>query len=133
MEEEVTTVGWDAIEQAMVGLYGDQEPKHYGSSIPYERRADFSGSQLHGRTGWKAAASGRAAGAVDMPGPDHSGESDGDQGSAGQCGSHDRIAGRRLRGRAARSRCCTIPIIRTRQSSTALSSGALCLPLSAPA
>ncbi|MFF2885533.1 suppressor of fused domain protein [Paenibacillus sp. NPDC057967] len=35
MNEEATTVGWDAIEQAMSKLYGDQEPKHYGTLISY--------------------------------------------------------------------------------------------------
>ncbi|HZG17020.1 MAG TPA: suppressor of fused domain protein [Candidatus Bathyarchaeia archaeon] len=35
MNEEAKSAGWDAIEQAMSKLYGDQEPKHYGTIIPY--------------------------------------------------------------------------------------------------
>ncbi|WP_442603090.1 suppressor of fused domain protein [Paenibacillus sp. KN14-4R] len=35
MNEEVKSDGWDAIEQAMSKLYGDQEPKHYGTLISY--------------------------------------------------------------------------------------------------
>ena len=35
MNEEAKSGGWDAIEQAMSKLYGDQEPKHYGTLIPY--------------------------------------------------------------------------------------------------
>lgn len=35
MNEEVKTDGWDAIEQAMSKLYGKQEPKHYGTLVPY--------------------------------------------------------------------------------------------------
>lgn len=35
MNEEAQSTGWDAIEQAMSKLYGDQEPKHYGTIIPY--------------------------------------------------------------------------------------------------
>jgi len=35
MNEEANSAGWDAIEQAMSKLYGDQEPKHYGTLIPY--------------------------------------------------------------------------------------------------
>ncbi|MEO3944858.1 suppressor of fused domain protein [Gorillibacterium sp. CAU 1737] len=37
MSEEVeATIGWDAIEEQMRGLYGEQEPKHYGTLIPYQ-------------------------------------------------------------------------------------------------
>lgn len=35
MSEEVEARGWDAIDQEMERLYGDQEPKHYGTVIPY--------------------------------------------------------------------------------------------------
>lgn len=35
MTEEVMTTGWDAIEEAATKLYGDQEPKHYGTLISY--------------------------------------------------------------------------------------------------
>ncbi|MFD1954839.1 suppressor of fused domain protein [Paenibacillus thailandensis] len=35
MNEEAKTTGWDAIETAVTKLYGDQEPKHYGTLIPY--------------------------------------------------------------------------------------------------
>lgn len=35
MNEEVVTTGWDVIEEQMVKLYGQQEPKHYGTLIPY--------------------------------------------------------------------------------------------------
>ncbi|MNI29405.1 Suppressor of fused protein (SUFU) [compost metagenome] len=34
-EEEVEATGWDAIEEQMKRLYGEQEPKHYGTLIPY--------------------------------------------------------------------------------------------------
>lgn len=34
-EVEVVTTGWDAIEEQMKGIYGDQEPKHYGTLIKY--------------------------------------------------------------------------------------------------
>ena len=27
--------GWDAIDEALAGAYGDQEPKHYGTIIKY--------------------------------------------------------------------------------------------------
>ncbi|MVO98144.1 suppressor of fused domain protein [Paenibacillus lutrae] len=35
MTEEVNTAGWDAIEEEVTKLYGKQEPKHYGTAIPY--------------------------------------------------------------------------------------------------
>ncbi|GIO40021.1 hypothetical protein J41TS12_48820 [Paenibacillus antibioticophila] len=35
MSEDVA-VGWDAIEEQMKRLYGEQEPKHYGTSLPYQ-------------------------------------------------------------------------------------------------
>lgn len=35
MTEEVQTSGWDAIEGALTKLYGEQEPKHYGTAISY--------------------------------------------------------------------------------------------------
>jgi len=35
MNEENNTSGWDAIEQRFTNLYGEQEPKHYGTLIPY--------------------------------------------------------------------------------------------------
>jgi len=35
MSEEVIAVGWDAIDQALTQVYGEQEPKHYGTLIPY--------------------------------------------------------------------------------------------------
>ncbi|MGF7031355.1 hypothetical protein J2T17_002261 [Paenibacillus mucilaginosus] len=35
MSEEAQSHGWDAIDQAMSKLYGDQEEKHYGTMIPY--------------------------------------------------------------------------------------------------
>ncbi|MFD3257184.1 suppressor of fused domain protein [Paenibacillus lentus] len=35
MNEEAVTTGWDAIEEQMKKLYGAQEPKHYGTVIPY--------------------------------------------------------------------------------------------------
>ncbi|MED4955422.1 suppressor of fused domain protein [Paenibacillus macerans] len=34
-EEEVVTTGWDAIEAQMQQIYGEQEPKHYGTLIKY--------------------------------------------------------------------------------------------------
>lgn len=35
MSEEVQTIGWDAIDKEMKRLYGEQEPKHYGTMLPY--------------------------------------------------------------------------------------------------
>ena len=35
MSEEVIAVGWDAVDQALTQVYGEQEPKHYGTMIPY--------------------------------------------------------------------------------------------------
>lgn len=35
MTEEANTSGWDAIDTAIGELYGDQEPLHYGTAIPY--------------------------------------------------------------------------------------------------
>lgn len=35
MSEEANTTGWDAIDQVMKDLYGEQEPKHFGTLIPY--------------------------------------------------------------------------------------------------
>lgn len=34
-EEEVEATGWDAIEEQMTRLYGQQEPKHYAAMLPY--------------------------------------------------------------------------------------------------
>lgn len=34
-QEEVQTHGWDAIDEQLKGIYGDQEPKHYGTMVPY--------------------------------------------------------------------------------------------------
>ncbi|MEK4047742.1 suppressor of fused domain protein [Paenibacillus sp. FSL H8-0048] len=34
-EQEVEAIGWDAIEEQMTGLYGQQEPKHYAAMLPY--------------------------------------------------------------------------------------------------
>ncbi|AIQ54963.1 suppressor of fused domain protein [Paenibacillus sp. FSL R7-0331] len=34
-QEEVEASGWDAIDVQMNRLYGEQEPKHYGTLIPY--------------------------------------------------------------------------------------------------
>ncbi|AWB43737.1 branched-chain alpha-keto acid dehydrogenase subunit E2 [Paenibacillus sp. CAA11] len=35
MSEEAGTAGWDAIDTALQKIYGDQEPKHYGTMISY--------------------------------------------------------------------------------------------------
>ncbi|MGG4496074.1 suppressor of fused domain protein [Brevibacillus reuszeri] len=35
MTEEVASVGWDAIDEEMTKIYGQQEPKHYGTYLPY--------------------------------------------------------------------------------------------------
>lgn len=35
MSENIEASGWNAIEGAMVKLYNEQEPKHYGTMIPY--------------------------------------------------------------------------------------------------
>jgi len=39
-EEEVNTTGWDAIDEQLLKRYGDQEPKHYGTLIPYALGGD---------------------------------------------------------------------------------------------
>lgn len=35
MSEEAVTTGWDAIDEAVEQIYGEQEPKHYGTLISY--------------------------------------------------------------------------------------------------
>lgn len=35
MSDETNAPGWDAIDEAMRKVYGSQEPKHYGTLIPY--------------------------------------------------------------------------------------------------
>lgn len=35
MTHEDNAPGWDAIDDALQKLYGEQEPKHYGALIPY--------------------------------------------------------------------------------------------------
>lgn len=35
MSEETNAPGWDAIEQQFTKIYGEQEPKHYGTILPY--------------------------------------------------------------------------------------------------
>lgn len=35
MTHEENTSGWDAIDKAIGDLYGEQEPKHYGTALPY--------------------------------------------------------------------------------------------------
>lgn len=35
MSEELNTSGWDAIDEELLKIYGEQEPKHYGTVIPY--------------------------------------------------------------------------------------------------
>ncbi|WP_238650393.1 suppressor of fused domain protein [Paenibacillus piscarius] len=35
MSEEVEAIGWDAIEEQMTRLYGEQKPKHYAAMLPY--------------------------------------------------------------------------------------------------
>lgn len=35
LSEEVNTTGWDAIDEEMSRIYGNQEPKHYGTFISY--------------------------------------------------------------------------------------------------
>ncbi|MWV43138.1 suppressor of fused domain protein [Paenibacillus sp. HJL G12] len=35
MSEEINTSGWDAIGQQLAKIYGDQEPKHYGTLLSY--------------------------------------------------------------------------------------------------
>jgi len=51
MNDEAKSAGWDAIEQAMSKLYGDQEPKHYGTIIPYMLGGD---DPLDGLSAYKA-------------------------------------------------------------------------------
>ncbi|WP_152393476.1 suppressor of fused domain protein [Paenibacillus guangzhouensis] len=40
MTEEVNTTGWDAIDEILQKRYGEQEPKHYGTVIPYALGGD---------------------------------------------------------------------------------------------
>lgn len=35
LNEIDNTTGWDAIDKIMETIYGEQEPKHYGTLIPY--------------------------------------------------------------------------------------------------
>ncbi|WP_040979439.1 suppressor of fused domain protein [Oceanobacillus jeddahense] len=35
MSEEVKATGWDAIDRTMEAIYGEQEPKHYGTLVSY--------------------------------------------------------------------------------------------------
>lgn len=35
MNQEANTAGWDAIDRAVTAIYGEQEPKHYGTIISY--------------------------------------------------------------------------------------------------
>jgi len=35
MSEELNASGWDAIDEELLKIYGEQEPKHYGTVIPY--------------------------------------------------------------------------------------------------
>ncbi|WP_458123603.1 suppressor of fused domain protein [Paenibacillus sp. Z3-2] len=35
MTHEENTSGWDAIDKAIGDLYGEQEPRHYGTALPY--------------------------------------------------------------------------------------------------
>jgi suppressor of fused len=35
MSEAENASGWDAIDAALQNIYGDREPKHYGTIIPY--------------------------------------------------------------------------------------------------
>ena len=35
LDSDVTTLGWDAIDGALKSIYGDQEPKHFGTLIKY--------------------------------------------------------------------------------------------------
>src|SRR5262245_37995508 len=35
-EEKLETSGWDAIDKVLKPIYGDQEPKHFGTLVSYE-------------------------------------------------------------------------------------------------
>lgn len=35
MSEEVEAIGWNAIDMALEKIYGEQQPRHYGTSLPY--------------------------------------------------------------------------------------------------
>lgn len=50
-KEEVLAPGWDAIDEQMVRLYGEQEPKHYGTVIPYSMGGN---DPLNGISAYKA-------------------------------------------------------------------------------
>lgn len=51
MNEEASTAGWDAIDQALAKIYGEQEPKHFGTIIPYVLGGD---DPLDGISAYKA-------------------------------------------------------------------------------
>ncbi|MCY7484101.1 suppressor of fused domain protein [Paenibacillus alvei] len=51
MSEETSTAGWDAIDHALAKIYGKQEPKHYGTMIPYALGGD---DPLDGISAYKA-------------------------------------------------------------------------------
>jgi len=40
MSEEVKATGWDAIDEELLKIYGEQEPKHYGTILPYSLGGD---------------------------------------------------------------------------------------------
>ncbi len=33
-EEDVEAIGWDAIDSVLLPIYGDREPRHYGTILP---------------------------------------------------------------------------------------------------
>lgn len=51
MNQEANTAGWDAIDQAVTAIYGEQEPKHYGTIISYALGGD---DPLDGISAYKA-------------------------------------------------------------------------------
>lgn len=50
-DDDAATAGWDAIRAACTHLYPQQEPRHYGSSLPFR----FGGDPLDGISAWKRA------------------------------------------------------------------------------
>lgn len=56
MEEQQDDAGWKAIESAFTSIYGNQEPKHWGTLIPYSLGGN---DPLHGISAYKAVVDGQ--------------------------------------------------------------------------
>jgi hypothetical protein len=54
--EEQEDAGWKAIESAFTSIYGNQEPKHWGTLLPYSLGGK---DPLHGISAYKAVVDGQ--------------------------------------------------------------------------